>query len=59
MQGGRRDRAHHLIRRGAWVLERHTTRAGLARLIADKLEPFLDQGKHAERHKLLIRDVLP
>ena len=59
MQGDRRDRAHRLILPGALVLERHATRADLARLIAEEFGPFLDQGKHAERNKLLIRDVLP
>ena len=58
MQKHRRERAHRLILLGAWVIERHKTRADLSQLIANELEPFLDQGKDAEHHKLLIRDVL-
>ena len=58
MQRHHRERVHRLIILGAWVIERHKTRADLAQLIADELEPFLDQGKDAEHHKLLIRDML-
>ena len=58
MQEHRRVRVHRLILLGAWVMERRNTRADLAKLIADELEAFLDQGKHAEHHKLLIKDVL-
>ena len=54
-----RDRAHRLILLGAWVLERRETRADLAALIAEELERFLDQGAHPERHKQLLKDMLP
>ena len=54
-----RDRAHRLILLGAWVLERRATRADLAVLVTEELERFIDQGAHPDRHKDLLRDVLP
>ena len=57
-QAEHRDRAHRLILLGAWVLERHSTRADLALLIAEELDRFLDQGQHADRHRTLLADVL-
>ena len=54
-----RDRAHRLILLGAWVLERHRTRADLCLIIAEELERFLDQGAQPDRDKDLLRDVLP
>ena len=58
-QGDHRDRAHRLILLGAWVLERHATRADLALLIAEELERFLNHSPQADRNKDLLRDVLP
>ena len=58
-QGAHRDRAHRLILLGAWVLERHTTRADLNLIVAEELERFLDQGAQPDRNKDLLREVLP
>ena len=57
-QTDHRDRAHRLILLGAWVLEQHETRADIALLVATELEGFLDQEKHADRHKELLGDIL-
>ena len=58
VQEHRRVRVHRLILLGAWVMEHCNTRADLTKLITDELDAFLDQGKHAEHHKHLIKDVL-
>ena len=57
-EGEHRDRAHRLILLGAWVLEQRNSRADLALLITEELGRFLDQEKHAARHKALLADVL-
>ena len=54
-----RERARRLILLGAWVLDRHGTRADLALLITEELGRFLDQEKHADRHRKLLEDMLP
>ena len=52
-------RAHRLILLGAWVLERHRSRADLCLIVTEELERFLDQGAQPDRDKDLLRDVLP
>ncbi|WP_254453125.1 hypothetical protein [Ruegeria atlantica] len=58
-QSSHRDRAHRLILLGAWGLARHRTRADISLLITEELGRFLDQEKNADRHRHLLRDILP
>ncbi|WP_419738632.1 hypothetical protein [Ruegeria sp.] len=53
-----RVRAHRLILLGSWVLDRRAERDDLARLIAQELAGFLDQGAHPERHRTLLKEML-
>ena len=54
----RRERTHRLILLGAWVLARREGLGELRDLVAAELEGFLEQGRHPERHRALLGDVL-
>ena len=54
----REERTHRLVLLGAWVLARREALEELRDLVAAELAGFLEQGRRADRHKALLKDVL-
>ena len=54
----RTARTRRLILLGAWVLARRETLTELRNLVSAELAGFLEQGRHVNRHKALLKDVL-